>query len=137
MIDIVEVVENVLGVRYESGSMGPKTFDCWGLVRYIQREGFGRDLQSIVPPSENVRELIKFIRAHPEHKNWKKSDVPVHGGLVEMSNSTHPHHIGVYLDIDGGGIVHCSVAGVTFDPVIALTCSGWRSLIYYEYVKND
>lgn len=135
--DILEVAQEVLGKPYKSGAMGPKEFDCWGLVRYIQNEVFDRNIEMIDPPSDNVLELIKFIRNHPEHKNWVKSDKPVHGGVVEMSNSTHPHHIGVYLDIDGGGILHCSVAGVTFDPLIILKCGGWRSFIFYDFIEKD
>jgi cell wall-associated NlpC family hydrolase len=134
--ELVNLVYSVLGVKYESGSMGPDTFDCWGLVRHIQKEAFGRDLQIIEPPSDKVRDLIKFIKEHPEHQNWEKVDHPTHGGVVELSNSFHPNHVGVYLDIDGGGILHCSVAGVTFDPLIILKASGWRRFNFYKY-KND
>jgi hypothetical protein len=133
---LIEIVYSVLGVKYESGSMGPDTFDCWGLVRHVQKEAFGRELQIIEPPSDNARDLVKFIRNHSEHLNWEKVDAPVHGGVVELSNSNNPHHIGVYLDIDGGGILHCSFAGVTFDPLIVLKASGWRRFNFYKY-KHD
>jgi hypothetical protein len=134
--ELIDLVYAVLGTKYESGAMGPETFDCWGLVRYVQNEAFGRELQIIEPPSDKVRDLIKFIKSHPEHQNWTKVDEPVHGGVVELSNSYHPNHVGVYLDIDGGGILHCSVAGVTFDPLVILKASGWRRFNFYKY-KND
>lgn len=137
MRDVLTVAQEVLGKPYKTGAMGPVEFDCWGLVRYIQIEAFDRQASLILPPSDNVRDIVKFMRNHPEHKNWVRSDKPVHGGIVEMSNSIHPHHIGVYLDIDGGGILHSSVAGVTFDPIIVLECSGWRSFIFYDYKKNE
>lgn len=137
--DLIETVGKVLGTPYESGSMGPNTFDCWGLFRHIQIEVFKRDTQVIVPPPpDNIRALVKFVQNHDEHKNWNVSDKPEHGGVVEMSHANHPHHVGVWLDIDGGGVLHCSVAGVTFDSLFVLKASGWRKFIYYTYVqKND
>jgi len=135
--EIIEAVSELIGRPYKSGSMGPDTFDCWGLLRHVQKLCFDREVQAIVPPEDesDLRALVYFIKNHPEHQNWVKVAEPVHGGAVEMSSSSHPHHIGVYLDIDGGGILHCSNAGVTFDRIFTLTVSGWRKMVYYDYAR--
>lgn len=136
--EIIEYATSLLGKKYKSGGNGPDEFDCWGLLRNVQMTCFDRDIQAIVPPEDedDLRALIKFIREHPEHQNWIVVDEPVHGGGVEMSSSAHPHHIGVYLDIDGGGILHCSTAGVTFDSLFNLRASGWRKMVFYKYATS-
>lgn len=133
----LEIVSSVIGIPYQVGAMGPDKYDCWGLVRFIEKELFDRELQIIVPPDgKNPRELVKFIKEHTEHQNWEKIENPIHGCIVEMSNSNHPHHIGVYLDIDGGGILHCCVAGVAFDSLFNLKSAGWRKLVFYKHKEN-
>lgn len=136
--ELINFCGSLIGTPYKSGSMGPDTFDCWGLIRHVEREAFDRDVQAIIPPDDenDLRALVYFIKNHPEHQNWKKVEIPAHGGVVEMSSSTHPHHIGVYLDIDGGGILHCSNAGVTFDSLFSLKASGWRKMVFYEYART-
>jgi hypothetical protein len=133
-MDEIEIINDVIGKRYELGSMGPDTFDCWGLVRYIQLNVFQRELKVLETKElTNIKDLIKFIKDHPEHKNWTAVDIPEHGSVVEMANLIHPNHVGVYLDIDGGGVLHCGMNGVMFDTVFNLKASGWRKFKFYRY----
>lgn len=131
----IEVLTPLLGRPYALNGVAPKSFDCWGLARYLQREIFGHDLDAVVSDSLDLRVLVRTIRDHPERRNWAPVDRPTHGALVEMSHSRHPHHIGVFLDVDGGGIAHCyAPAGVSFDPIVALKAAGWRRFTHYEWV---
>jgi hypothetical protein len=138
MIDIqktLRLVEPLIGRPYKEGAYGPEEFDCWGLAWYIEKELFDRELSVIINPSGSIKEISRLFRDHPEHRNWSVCEQPVHGGVIEMSHSRHPHHVGVWLDIDGGGILHAQcLAGVSFDPIIAMRAAGWRRFIFHDWV---
>lgn len=134
---VTTFLTGLLGTRYQVNGTGPNGFDCWTFTQHIQKILWSRQLADApLPESGNIRELVRIIKYHNEHKNWRVVDRPVHSGLVELSCSRHPHHIGTWLDIDGGGLVHCDgPAGVTFDPLIALKAAGWRRFIFYEWAS--
>ena len=138
MIDVrYQFLNDLVGKPYKPGAAGPDAYDCWGLAQIIQRELFGRDMPTIdTPPDDNSpKTMIKFIREHHARKQWAKAEGPAHGRLVEMSRSNLPFHIGVYLDIDGGGILHSAQGiGVGFDPLIIMASQGWRGLTYHEWI---
>lgn len=132
-VDRVSAVLNpLIGSPYDV--RGIRGFHCWSFAKHLQKELWGRDLVEIPIESGHIRDLVRLVQDHPAHKEWRVVERPVHGGLVEMSHSRHPHHIGVWLGIDGGGIAHCEApAGVSFDPLVALKAAGWRRFIFHEW----
>ncbi len=134
MTDLMSFITGNMGKPYEPGANGPDSFDCWGWAQALQREGFGRTIETIKEPPTTARELMEFVKTHSARKLWTAVETPVHGGLVEMAHNSRPFHIGVYLDIDGGGITH-SVPniGVTFDSILSLRATGWRRFTYHDW----
>lgn len=129
----------LVGKPYKQGAAGPDFYDCWGLAQVVQRGLFGREMPTIEsPPSDNdPRTMIRFIRDHHARKQWRQVDGPGHGRLVEMCRSSLPFHIGVYLEIDGGGILHSAQGiGVGFDPLNTMVVTGWRGLTFHEWIGN-
>jgi hypothetical protein len=134
-VDVTAIIEPLIGKPYRIGAAGPDEFDCWGLVQYIQRVVFGRDVQTISDPPGDIKSLVRFVRDHPERGNWRRVEKPVHGGVVEMSHAVIPHHVGIYLDIDGGGILHCSEnGGVSWESQFCLKVAGFRNFVFHERV---
>lgn len=137
MNDVIAFVEANMGKPWQVGANGPDRFDCWGWAQALQREGFGREIATIAEPPTNSRDLIEFVRSHPARKQWREVPAPVHGGLVELAHNSRPFHIGVYLDIDGGGISHAMHgAGVTYDTILSLRAAGWRRFVFHEWNGN-
>lgn len=135
---LIELVQNNLGKPWRVGTNGPDAFDCWGWAQFVQHNGFHRYIETISEPPANPRELIEFVKNHAARKSWREVSKPVHGGLVELAHNTRPFHIGVYLDIDGGGITHAAPRiGVTFDTVLALRAAGWRRFTFHEYIGDQ
>lgn len=128
------MINELIGLPWVVGAEGPDAYDCWGLARTVQREMFQREMPRISEPPVDVRSLVKFVREHRARTQWREVPGPVHGGLVEMAHGRHPFHIGVYLDIDGGGILHSvNPAGVCWDLEITLRASGWRRFTYHDW----
>lgn len=105
---------------------------CWDLVRQVQRDLFGRDLPAVLIADRlNARDLVRIFHAHDERARWQPVAKPAHGAIVLMHRpGAHARaiHAGVYLDLDGGGVLHADEdAGVTFDGAAELHLRGWRT----------
>lgn len=130
--ELATLISPLLGKRYRPGGTGPDEFDCGGLVQYVQRLVFEREFVAGTAPVD-LLPLTRFIAKHPERRNWRRCERPVHGGLVEMGHNDHAHHIGQYLDLDGGGVLHAHAkAGVSWDSLLMLRAAGWRGFVYLE-----
>lgn len=127
---------SLIGKPYKLGYEGPDYYDCWGLAKHIQSVMFGRHMPSIKTPPEKVAGLVKFVKTHEARKQWTLAkSYPKHGQLVEMSTNELPFHIGVYLNIDGGGIIHSHEnCGVCFDTMPLMKIAGWRRFIYHDWI---
>lgn len=141
--EIARVVGSLAGTRYriagpdEPPNRVPYEMDCQDLVRFIERECFGREVLGLVVPSSRTSELVRFIRDHPDRLRWRISERPEHGGIVEMSHNVEAHHVGVWLDIDGGGILHAFIGGVAFQRPLELQAAGWRRIIYHAWSGDN
>lgn len=131
----LEYVNSLIGKPWKSGARGPDFYNCWFLCRDIQKTLFNRDLPIIEVDEKSVLSIAREFSINDHRKKWKEVPVPSHGCLVEMSSGKHPFHIGVYLEVDGGGVIHCqNPSGVVFDKMQLLPISGWRKLRYNDWI---
>lgn len=132
MIDL----NTLIGKPYVVGKEGPDEYDCWGLAKFIQKELFGRELPSIQESPSSLKGLMNFVKEHEVRKKWQVAkNYPIHGQLVELSKSENPFHIGVYLNIDGGGILHSiDKLGVCFDKIRIMKIMGWRKMVFHDFI---
>lgn len=133
-----EFVRRLIGLPWKAGAQGPDEFDCWGLARFVQWELFDRDLPvaGIEPECvTDLRAVMRRIEEHPVRAHWSEIAAPAHGDLVTMAHHQYPSHIGVYLQFDLGGVLHCvRDHGVGFDAIPALKLKGFSRLRYYRHV---
>lgn len=117
-----------IGLPWVAGSS-----DCWSFARQVWREQFGLDVAAV---DVNVASRLSSLRAfddHPEHAHWQIVRDPCEGDACLMGKSERPSHIGVYLEADGGGVLHSlETAGVVFTPVSALPSIGLRVLSWHR-----
>ena len=109
-----------IGTPWEAGAQGPQAYDCMAFFGHVQRTHFGVAVPAIISPDyEDGAVLTDLFRQHPERDNWLPIDKPEHGCAVLVHR---PMHIGIWMDVDGGGVLHC-VRGV---GVIFTGDSVWR-----------
>jgi hypothetical protein len=100
----------------------------------VYREQFHINLEPIPVDPDNLRHLIRTIRDHPIRRQWQPVAVPREGDIALMRQSRHPLHVGVWLEVDGGGILHCAQAcGVVFQNLHSLRLCGWHIESFYQY----
>lgn len=93
-----------IGLPWRLGASGPDAFDCWGLVRHVQKEHFGIEMPHLnVYQCDNKEEINALLRSSP----WKRSsDETKEGDVVLMYGADGPH-VGIVLEIDGiAGCLH-------------------------------
>lgn len=109
--------------------------DCWAFVRQVWAERFGLAVPVIDVDPARLREVVRAFTGHPEFGNWVEVAYPREGDGVLLAHSRHPTHVGVWVDVDGGGVLHCDQAsGVVFASVTALTRCGWTVQRYYRHL---
>lgn len=130
-----------IGLPWESGAQGPEAFDCWSFFRAIQRLHFKRDLPVISVDANNIRTVISAFQETSEYSSWEqveRFDQLENGDAVLMSQSRFPSHVGAWIDVDGGGVIHCvHGSGVIFSTPTTLTRDGWSNIKLYKFKKAD
>ena len=128
--------EHYIGIPWEPTGEGPDSYHCWSFVRHIQEKHFGRTLPGI-PNPEDILSIARGFRDHPERRRWDLVKVAIEGDCVLMRQARYPIHVGVWLDVDGGGVLHCSQeAGVAFQRPDVLALNGWRVEGIYRFVGD-
>lgn len=100
--------------------------NCWVFTRKVVLELFGVQLPfSDVAPSRR-REKAQAFATHPERASWRPAAAgEVDWAVALMHRRGAPgdfiEHAGVYLNVDGGGILHMDDHhGVVFDSLFEL-----------------
>jgi hypothetical protein len=122
-----------IGLPWVKDGVGPDAYNCWSFVRWVQAEHYGRKLP-VIPHPDDDRDLCALFRGHPEHRRWQVVDSPKDGDLVQMRRRVDPWHIGVWVDIDGGKLLHCARgAGVVCQHLAALAVERWHVEGFYRF----
>lgn len=121
-----------IGIPWQPGAQGPNSYDCMGFFRFIQKKHFNIDVPIIIAPDyDNPTVLVAVFKTSKERANWAKLEHPFHGCAVLIHR---PMHIGVWLDIDGGGVLHCARnRGVIFTKDSNWHNSGYGRKEYFRH----
>jgi len=131
-------IRNLIGRPWIAGARGSEAYDCWGLFLEVQRTQFNRELPEIPVDASNIKKVLNAFSHHPERQRWQKVKQPTEGDAILMRQSRYPVHIGVWLDIDGGGVLHAvQHAGVVYQTLAALEAHGWRIEGNYRFQPEE
>jgi len=128
-------LDGLIGKPYQPGGQGPDEFDCWGLVRFIYEHAFGVHLQDFSHIyARDLKACSLQFEAAAASNNWVQIDQPEQGCVVAMSRSKVLHHVGVWLDIDGGLCFHAlDGAAVVAEPVQRLKNQHFSKILFFKY----
>ncbi len=129
-----------IGKPWVSGARGPDQFDCWGLVYWICKTHLGINLPEYAgidteaDPLGVVRAMREIDRSAGSHK-WIPIRTPKEDCAVAMGGKECYSHVGIYVNIDGGLVLHCSRQGVVATSERALKTHGYQHIIYFQHIK--
>lgn len=125
--------EEYIGLAWEQDGNGPDSWNCWNLLSHVLLAYFGKAMPAItLGDGDGIRATYneKLRLGH-----WKAVEYPTHGCGVLLREGEHPH-VGVYLDLDGGGVLHALEGfGVVFTPTSTLRMLGFGRVKYYEVLN--
>lgn len=126
--------EQYLGIPWENGAQGPDAFDCWAFVRHVQRAHFDREVPIIAVNADNRAQVRVAFERHPERQRWTECTDPVDGDCVLFSKAGQVDHIGLWLSIAGGKILHAIPhSGVVLTSMEAARRLGWGPIKFYRF----
>ena len=125
--------EDYIGHPWSNGACGNGAYDCHGLVRAVYRDRLGIDLPVVNANALHALSVVRAMRAY-DYSEWDQIERPeLDFDVVQMSVSRKPHHVGVYLTIDGGGVLtSVEGAGVVFQTLSSLRSHGWNIINCYR-----
>lgn len=96
------MIAKYLSTTYRKGARGPKEYDCWGLVRAVRHEVYGRallpSLDDVTPG--DMRSTTKGARKI--HAGIEAYDVGLRAAAVAQAYMGRLCvHVGVVVEIDG------------------------------------
>ena len=111
----------------------PQQRDCWAFCRTVWSERFGLDVPVVEVNGYTLRSITRAFSHHPERALWNAVEYPREGDAVLLAHTRFPSHVGIWLDADGGGVLHCQdPLGVIFSRRDALERAGWARLQFYR-----
>lgn len=139
-------INNQIGKPWTLNGYGPDEYGCWGLTVVTQQRLFSRFLPEIKVIEQEEDTLASKLRmqariikaiAQEREQNWIDLQSPCHGCVVLMSRHNTPAHIGTYLDIDRGNVLHAHEQhGVMFEPISALRAAQWYDIKFVTHKEG-
>ncbi len=122
-----------IGRPWVAGGQGPDSFDCWGFVRYVLKHEYGFDVPPVNINPDNLRDVVRAFKEDLAFQAFHEVSKPQDGDVVLMRQSKNPVHCGLWLAIDGGGVLHCvRDSGVVFQDKQSLLISGLTLHSFYR-----
>ena len=127
------VETDYLGRPWVSGSSGPDAYDCYGLVRAVYRDRLNIDIPPLCVNALNSLSVARAMRDY-DYSDWLEIAAPEHEfDVVEMSQAERPHHVGIYLFADRGGVLtSLEGIGVVYQSLRSLASHGWNIVQCYR-----
>lgn len=120
-----------IGKPWAPDGFGPEVFSCWGLIRWIYRERYDIDLPEF-PIITDPFEIARAMRHQQNIGDWFPIAKPLDGCVVGMSSHQSFHHVGLYIEADGGMVLHaCEGKGTICQSIHNLPAHGWNRVAYY------
>lgn len=127
---MIHWAEQYIGKPWVNGACGPDAYDCHGIVRAVYLEQLGIELPVVNVDALSTLDACRSIRDY-DHSDWVEIPAPEFDlDVVEMSRSTRPHHVGVF--VDGGVLTSVESAGVVWQSMASLKRYGWNIVSCYR-----
>lgn len=121
-----------LGKPWVAGAFGPAAFDCWGLLCDIYEKRRGLTLPRYAEIRRGDSKAMAQAAVIETLERWRKLDAPEDLCGVGMAQAPNDiFHVGIYLELDGGMVMHSQrCSGCIIQP-LAVVMRNWQHLSFY------
>lgn len=127
-MDDLAWVRDYLGRPWVAGA-----WDCWALLRAVYADRRGLAIPDAGVDASRLLDVARAFSTPSRRQGWVPVDNPGHLDAVLMGEGRHPTHAGVWLDHNGGVVLHCAVGmGTVCETPRRLKSRGWQILGTYR-----
>lgn len=122
--------ESYIGKPWVNGGDTPAGYDCFGLVRAVYADRLSITIPEVDVDALQPLAICRAMRSY-DYGEWETVSTPSQNfDVVEMSQATRPHHLGIY--VDGGVLSSVEGAGVIYQRLHSLKRHGWNIVACYR-----
>lgn len=105
------------------------------MLQLVQFHLFGRHVEAVHLDGMDVATIRAAVAAHAANQQWHpREGAPHHGDAVKMGHLANPFHIGTYLELDRGMVLHqTEVSGLCCDTLTQLRARGYRIVTFHAW----
>lgn len=123
------------GIRWHARPDGERRHHCWSFVRLLLARHYRVEVAEAFVNAADAGAVNAEFVSSPIKAGFALMPSPQDGDVVLMSGNGRATHCGLYLDVDGGRVLHCERGvGVTVDSLASLAVNGWRNLEFWRPV---
>lgn len=127
-------INDYLGLPFEELSYGPDTFDCYGLVWHVLQHHAGVTLPRFDDIDYQVARINAEICQQADLDCWQRITQPEDFDVVVLRRAGESAHVGVWLGVDGGKVLHATRAnGVICTACGALDRMNYRHRSFHRF----
>lgn len=130
-----EWVQEYMAARFAPKTYGPAEFDCWGLVWHVGKFQAGIDWPRFDDVAYQMARIDAEIKGQAASKDWHQVEARQEFDVVLMRRAGEAYHVGIWLDVDGGRVLHATPEGILCNQVRELHNMGFQHLTWWRYGK--
>lgn len=121
---------------FEHDSYGPDSFDCYGLLWHVCKHQGGIELPRMDNMEGHLARINAAVQGQILSGDWREVWRPQQFDAVVMRRAGEAYHVGVWLDVDGGKVLHATPAGVLCNDRGGLKRMNFQHVQYYRYADH-
>lgn len=130
-------INDYMGKPYAQLAYGPDCFDCYGLVWHVCKTRGGMDLPKFHDIQYQAARIDAEIKGQAASKDWQQVQEAREFDVVVMQRAGEALHVGVWLAVDGGRVLHATRRGVYCNDLGGLHRQNYRQLKFYRHMKHE
>ena len=115
-----DFIRNYMRCEFQHGAYGPNDFDCYGLVWHVNKHHNNLDLPRFDDIGYQMERINNAITGQTSGDDWLEVQTPEDFDVVVLRRAGEAYHVGVWLNVDGGKVLHAMEKGVYCHDVPAL-----------------
>lgn len=126
-------LKEYVGKPWEAYATGPDAYDCMGALYAVATRVYGFEpCRYLDVESGNHRAIHKAIEGEKQTGSWRQQALPTDGSVVILSQSTIFHHVGIWVNANGGRVLNARDGfGVCLDSLTALQVQGFKTIEFW------
>ena len=126
-----------IGKPWEAGERGPQAFDCYGLVWHIYKHRLGVELPTYPIAPNRFESVWKAYSDCAGSLEWKPVASPEAFDVVGMGRKGIVHHLGLFLESDGGLVLHAEDGQNVSAQGLDRIREKYRRIEFYRHAENS